>query len=130
MLEIGGIYSMSIEVFLCVPAAIFSVGFLIFSILFMNPDKLKQAPFDIQIGKIDKDLIVRLSKKNRRKIRNLILVATVVLSIITTFPAIVLVIFFRRTVLTFFACIILQIILFLMIGTPFYKKLKTITNYK
>ena len=51
---------MSIEVFLCVPAAIFSVGFLIFSILFMNPDKLKQAPFDIQIGKIDKDLIVRL----------------------------------------------------------------------
>ena len=118
---------MSIEVFLCVPAAIFSVGFLIFSILFMNPDKLKQAPFDIQIGKIDKDLIVRLSKKNRRKIRNLILVATVVLS---TFPAIVLVIFFRRTVLTFFACIILQIILFLMIGTPFYKKLKTITNYK
>ena len=64
---------MSIEVFLCVPAAIFSVGFLIFSILFMNPDKLKQAPFDIQIGKI---------------------------------------------------------ILFLMIGTPFYKKLKTITNYK
>ena len=58
---------MSIEVFLCVPAAIFSVGFLIFSILFMNPDKLKQAPFDIQIGKIDKDLIVRLSKQKQEE---------------------------------------------------------------
>lgn len=117
----------SFEFFL-LPDAVFVTGIIIWFLLRLSPQRLERLHGDVQIGAINKQTLVCLSKGQRLSIRKLLGLATVTCTVSTAIIAIVFIKFFSLTVVNFLICLSIQLCVFILIGRPFYKKMYGITK--
>ncbi len=117
---------MEIFEFFIIPSAIFSTGLIIWILLGISARKLELSKGEIQIGKIDKQVLINLSLEQRKAIRRIILLATFICSIFTSVVAFISIKLSSLTLSTMFVCMLIQILIFLICGIPFYKKLRSI----
>ncbi len=113
---------MEIFEFFLLPDAIFGTGIILYFLLRLSPQKLECSHGDVQIGAIDKQMLVNLSRDQRISVRKLLTLATIICTVSTAFIAILFIKTFLLTMVNFIICLGMQLCVFLLIGRPFYKK--------
>lgn len=116
------------EYFLIFPGTILSTGIILFCLIGLSSKELERFSGDIQIGTINKQTLIRLSKKQRICIQKLIALAIVICVIGTSIIATIFIFCFSATIVNFLLCLIIQICTFLLLGRPFYKKMYIIAK--
>lgn len=114
---------MDILEYFILPGAIFSTGLIIWLLLGVSARNLELSKGEIQIGKMDKQVLIHLSPEQRKAIKRMLLSATFVCSIVPSAAALLLIKLSPRTLSMLFLCFAVQLLLFLICGTPFYKKM-------
>ena len=94
----------------------------------LSSHELERLRGDIQIGAINKETLIHLSKEQRLCIQKLIALAIVICVIGTSIVAAIFIFCFSVTILNFLLCLIIQICTFLLLGRPFYKKMYIIAK--
>ena len=116
------------EYFLIFPGTILSTGIILFCLIGLSSKELERFSGDIQIGTINKQTLIRLSKEQRLCIQKLIALAIVICVIGTSIIATIFIFCFSATIVNFLLCLIIQICTFLLLGRPFYKKMYIIAK--
>ena len=116
------------EYFLIFPGTILCTGITLFYLCGLSSQELERFSGDIQIGTINKQTLIRLSKEQRICIQKLMALAIVICVIGTSIVAIIFNIYFSATIVNFLLCLIIQICTFLLFGKPFYKKMYSIAK--
>ena len=118
-----------ISVFFAIPESIITTGLIMCLILlFVSSQEMGKMRGNIQIGKIDKQTIMRLSKERRIDVVKVMAVATVICSLSTATIAWLFISFSSKTLLAFLGCLIVQVIDFIGLCIPFYRKLLLIVQ--
>ena len=127
--EFGGTANMDIGLFLILPEAFISTGLSICLFLwFVSPQKLSQTRVDVQIGKIDKQTLLHLSRNQRKEVAKALALAALVCALSTGILAWLWVRFVSTTLLAFPGCVLLQLLLSFCLWRPFYRKLLWISQ--
>lgn len=108
--------------YLIFPGAIFITGVIIYFLLRVSPQKLEQLHGDVQIGKIDKQALISLSKRKRSHIQKWIFFSTFLCTVTTLLMSALFIKYFYITIVNFIICLIIQLCLLLLLGAYFYKK--------
>ena len=116
------------EYFLIFPGTILCTGITLFYSCGLSSHELERLSGDIQIGSIDKQMLIHLSKEQRICIQKLMALAIVICVLGTSIVAIIYNIYFSATIVNFLLCLIIQICTFLLFGRPFYKKMYSIAK--
>ena len=116
------------EYFLIFPGTILCTGITLFYSCGLSSHKLERFSGDIQIGTINKQTLIRLSKEQRKCIQKLMALAIVICVLGTSIVAIIFNIYFSATIVNFLICLIIQICTFLLLERPFYKKMYSIAK--
>ena len=114
--------------FFILPGTIFSTGIILLCLIGLSSHELEGLNGDIQIGAINKQTLIRLSKEQRTYIRKLVVLAVVICVLGTSIIAIIFITCFPATMVNFLLCLIIQLCTFLLLGRPFYKKMYKITK--
>ena len=116
------------EYFVIFPGTILCTGITLFYSCGLSSQELERFSGDIQIGTINKQTLIRLSKEQRLCIQKLIALAIVICVIGTSIVAAIFIFCFSATIVNFLLCLIIQICTFLLLGRPFYKKMYIIAK--
>lgn len=116
------------EYFLIFPCTILCTGIILFCLLGLSSKELERLRGDIQIGAIDKEMLIHLSKEQRICIQKLMAFAIVICVIGTSIIAAIFIFCFSATIVIFLICLIIQICTFLLLGRPLYKKMYSIAK--
>ena len=116
------------EYFVIFPGTILSTGIILFCLIGLSSKELERLRGDIQIGAIDKEMLIHLSKEQRICIQKLMALAIVICVIGTSIIATIFIFCFSATLVNFLLCLIIQICTFLLLGRPFYKKMYIIAK--
>lgn len=116
--------------FFILPGTILCTGIILFYLCGLSSQELERFSGDIQIGTINKQTLIRLSKEQRICIQKLMALAIVICVLGTSIVAIIFNIYFSETIVNFLLCLIIQICTFLLFGRPFYKKMCNIAEKK
>ena len=116
--------------FLIFPGTILCTGIILFCLIGLSSKELERFRGDIQIGAINKETLIHLSKEQRLCIQKLIALAIVICVIGTSIIATIFIFCFSATIVNFLLCLIIQICTFLLLGRPFYKKMYSIAEKK
>ena len=114
--------------FFILPGTILSTGIILFCLSGLSSHELERFSGDIQIGTINKQILIRLSKEQRRCIQKLMALATVISVLGTSIMAIIFISCISATIVNFLLCLIIQLCTFLLLGRPFYKKMCNIAE--
>ena len=114
--------------FFIFPGTILSTGIILFCLLGLSSKELERLRGDIQIGAIDKEMLIHLSKEQRICIQKLMAFAIVICVIGTSIIAAIFIFCFSATIVIFLICLIIQICTFLLLGRPLYKKMYSIAK--
>ena len=118
------------EYFLIFPGTILCTGITLFYLCGLSSQELERFSGDIQIGTINKQTLIRLSKEQRICIQKLMALAIVICVIGTSIIATIFIFCFSATIVNFLLCLIIQICTFLLLGRLFYKKMYSIAEKK
>ena len=118
------------EYFVIFPGTILSTGIILFCLIGLSSKELERLRGDIQIGVINKETLIHLSKEQQLCIQKLIALAIVICVIGTSIIAAIFIFCFSATIVNFLLCLIIQICTFLLLGRPFYKKMYSIAEKK
>ena len=110
------------EYFLIFPGTILCTGITLFCLIGLSSKELERFRGDIQIGAINKETLIHLSKEQRLCIQKLIALAIVICVIGTSIIATIFIFCFSATIVNFLLCLIIQLCTFLLLGRPFYKE--------
>ena len=116
------------EYFLILPGTILCTGITLFYSCGLSSQELERFSGDIQIGTINKQTLIRLSKEQRICIQKLMALAIVICVIGTSIIATIFIFCCSATIVNFLLCLIIQICTFLLLGRPFYKKMYSIAE--
>ena len=116
------------EYFLIFPGTILCTGITLFYSCGLSSHELERLRGDIQIGAINKETLIHLSKEQRLCIQKLIALAIVICVIGTSIIATIFIFCFSATIVNFLLCLIIQICTFLLLGRHFYKKMYIIAK--
>lgn len=116
------------EYFVIFPGTILSTGIILFCLIGLSSKELERLRGDIQIGAINKETLIHLSKEQRLCIKKLIALTIVICVIGTSIIAAIFIFCFSATIVNFLLCLIIQICTFLLLGRPFYKKMYIIAK--
>ena len=118
------------EYFLIFPGTILCTGITLLYSCGLSSQELERFSGDIQIGTINKQTLIHLSKEQRLCIQKLIALAIVICVLGTSIIATIFIFCFSATIVNFLLCLIIQICTFLLLGRPFYKKMCNIAEKK
>lgn len=110
------------EYFLIFPCTILCTGITLFYLSGLSSHELERFSGDIQIGTINKQTFIRLSKEQRICIQKLMALAIVICVLGTSIVAIIFIIYFSETIVNFLLCLIIQYVLFYYLEDLFTKK--------
>jgi len=116
--------------FFILPGTILCTGITLLYSCGLSSQELERFSGDIQIGTINKQTLIHLSKEQRLCIQKLIALAIVICVIGTSIIAAIFIFCFSATIVIFLICLIIQICTFLLLGRPFYKKMCNIAEKK
>ena len=116
------------EYFLIFPGTILCTGITLFYLCGLSSQELERFSGDIQIGTINKQTLIRLSKEQRICIQKLMALAIVICVIGTSIIATIFIFCFSATIVNFLLCLIIQLCTFLLLGRPFYQIIYKITK--
>ena len=114
---------MDIYEFFILPEAILCTGIIIISLIGLKSKIIKNSSCSIQIGKIDNQVLARMSKEQRKAVCILMAFATVICTLCTVCVSIIFIKKCPLTLSTLLICVALQLCLFFLIGYPFYRKM-------
>jgi len=110
------------EYFLIFPGTILCTGITLFYLCGLSSQELERFSGDIQIGTINKQTLIRLSKEQRICIQKLMALAIVICVIGTSIIATIFIFCFSATIVNFLLCLIIQICTFYYLEDLFIKK--------
>ena len=110
------------EYFLIFPGTILCTGITLFYLCGLSSQELERFSGDIQIGTINKQTLIRLSKEQRICIQKLMALAIVICVIGTSIIATIFIFCFSATIVNFLLCLIIQYVLFYYLEDLFTKK--------
>ena len=119
---------MSFFEFFIFPEAVLTTGIIIFFLLHISNEKLKNNKVEVQIGRYDKDYFAKLSPSGRKKVRYIVLYGTIVITILTCLISLVFIKVVSCTVVSFLLCLALQIATLFLIGIPLYRKIQNVDD--
>ena len=110
------------EYFVIFPGTILSTGIILFCLIGLSSKELERLRGDIQIGVINKETLIHLSKEQQLCIQKLIALAIVICVIGTSIIAAIFIFCFSATIVNFLLCLIIQYVLFYYLEDLFTKK--------
>ena len=120
---------MEIFNFFIFPAALFGNGIIICLFLLLEkPQEMKHSRGDMQIGKINRQMFMQMSKEKRSAFVKLLALATLICTLFTSLVALLFASLLSPTLAAFFGCLALQLLVFFCLWIPCYRRLYRIAQ--